>query len=192
MPKLVDHEERRRAIIAAAWQIIADRGIDGINMRDLAAEAGYTNGALTHYFSGKDEILQTAFEHVIYSTNLRIAAGVGRRRGHAALRKLCFELMPLTEESTLEARIAVSLWQRAMTDPVMVRVNNLAVADWRTRIAGYWQEAVDVGELPAVNVERGVDLLMTAVIGLQVTAALDPGSLSRKSQLAMLDAALSR
>ena len=64
MPRLVDHAERRLAIVSAAWRLIAARGIDSTNMRDLAREAGYTNGALSHYFSGKNEILRAAFEHV--------------------------------------------------------------------------------------------------------------------------------
>lgn len=190
MPRLVDHDERRRAIVAAAWRIIADRGIDGINMRDLATEAGYTNGALSHYFSGKDEILRTAFEYVIDATNQRIDTSVGRRRGSQALHRLCIEIMPLTDEAKLEARIAVSLWQRAMTDPGMAEVNNVAVAAWKGRMATYWREAIDGDELPAVDVDAGVEVLMTTIIGLQVNAVLDPASTSRSAQLALLDTIL--
>ncbi|AZG46665.1 TetR/AcrR family transcriptional regulator [Gordonia insulae] len=190
MPRLVDHDERRRTIVAAAWRLIADRGIDGINMRDLATEAGYTNGALSHYFSGKDEILRTAFEYVIDATNQRIDTSVGDGTGGQALRRLCIELMPLTDEARLEARIAVSLWQRAMTDAGMAAVNNLAVADWKRRMATYWREAIDDGELPSCEVDAGVEVLMTAIIGLQVSAVLDRSSTSRATQLALLDTVL--
>lgn len=190
VPKLVDHVERRRAIIAAAWRIIADRGIDGINMRDLATEAGYTNGALSHYFSGKDEILRTAFDFVIESTNERIERSIERRHGRKALRRMCFEIMPLTDEAKLEARIAVSLWQRAITDPQMVTVNDTAVAAWKVRLAELWRDAIAAGELPDRDVEVGVEALMTMMIGLQVTAALSPDGMTRKAQLAMLDSVL--
>ncbi|ROZ89061.1 TetR/AcrR family transcriptional regulator [Gordonia sp. OPL2] len=187
MPRLVDHDERRRAIIEAAWRLLATRGIDGVNMRDLATEAGYTNGALSHYFAGKDEILRTSYEYVIDATNARIEASVGRRRGRAALRKLCHEIMPLTEEATLEARIAMSLWQRAMTDELMVEVNNAAVADWKARMARHWQEAIEADELAPRDVAAGVELLMTTIIGLQVTAVLDPTTAGRRAQIAMVD-----
>lgn len=188
MPRLVDHDERRTAIISAAWRLIAARGIDGINMRDLATEAGYTNGALSHYFSGKDEILRSAFEHVIAETNRRVDISIGRTRGRTALRKLCFELMPLTEEARLEARIAVSLWQRALTDPVMESVNNHAVAAWKLRMRDLWAEAVDMQQLPPKDLRVGVELLMTTIIGLQVTAVLDPATTSRAAQVALVDA----
>ncbi|MET8800381.1 TetR/AcrR family transcriptional regulator [Nocardia sp. NPDC004568] len=190
MPKLVDHVERRRAIIEAAWRLIADRGIDGITMRDLAAEAGYANGALSHYFSGKDEILCTAFEYVIESTDLRIENSVGARHGLAALRRMCLEIMPVTDETRLEARIAVSLWQRAMNDPAMAEFNNVAVAAWKSRLTRYWAEAIAAGELPDTDLGIGVESLMTMMIGLQVTAVLGAAASSRRSQLAMVDSLL--
>ncbi|MFE0749262.1 TetR/AcrR family transcriptional regulator [Gordonia sp. NPDC058843] len=190
MPRLVDHDERRRAIVAAAWRLLATRGVDGISMRDLATEAGYTNGALSHYFAGKDEILRTAYEYVIEATNARIEAATQRRTGSAALRALCQELMPLTDEATLEARIAMSLWQRAMTDTVMAEVNNAAVAEWKVRMAQLWNEAVAAGELPARDIGVGVELLMTTIFGLQVTAVLDPRTTSRVDQIRLVDAIL--
>ncbi|WP_216897542.1 TetR/AcrR family transcriptional regulator [Nocardia alni] len=192
MPKLVDHDERRRAIVAAAWRLIAARGIDGINMRDLAAEAGFANGALSHYFSGKDEILRTAFEHVLAATNERIATSAHGLRGLRAVRKVCYEIMPLTETARLEARIAVSLWQRAMTDHALERVNNDAVAQWRTRIAGHLQEAVDDGECAPFDTADYAELIMTTMIGLQVTAVLDRSTTSRKAQLTLLESILDR
>lgn len=191
MPRLVDHEERRRAIISAAWRIIATRGIDAINMRDLATEAGYTNGALRHYFSGKDEILHNAFEHILHATNARIEESVRRLRGADALRKMCHEIMPLTEESRLEARIAISLWQRALTDTAMAEVNDIAISAWKARISQHWREAIDAGELPPADLPTGAEAVMTMMIGLQVTSALgSAGGPSPSAQLRMLDSLL--
>ena len=107
--------------MAAAWRVIATRGIDGTNMRDLAREAGYANGALSHYFSGKDEILRAAYDHVFTATNDRVARVVGDDTGLVALRRFCHEVMPLTAETLLEARIAVSLWQRGLNDEHMAQ-----------------------------------------------------------------------
>ncbi|MEE3849703.1 TetR/AcrR family transcriptional regulator [Gordonia sp. LSe1-13] len=190
MPRLVDHAERREAIISAAWRLIAARGIDGINMRDLAAEAGYSNGALSHYFSGKDEILQSAFEHVLVATNNRIAASSRGLRGLRALRKVCLEIMPSTEEARLEARIAISLWQRALTDRQMESVNNTAVREWRALMARHIDEAIADGEANTCDAAVQANALMNMMIGLQVSAVLDRGATTRKSQLAMLDATI--
>ena len=190
MPKVVDRDERRHTIVAAAWRLIAARGIDGVNMRDLAAEAGYTNGALSRYFSGKDEILRAAFELVLEETNTRIERSVRTHRGLKALRKVCVEIMPLTEETGLEARIAISLWQRALTDRDMEKANNDIVGRWSARIAAHLTEAVEDGTLIDIDVEVYASLIMTTVVGLQVTAVLGHPGTSRKAQLALLDAIL--
>ena len=63
MPKIIDHEQRRTEIAHAAARAISDMGI-AVNMRDLAAAAKCTTGALPHYFGGKDDILVHALRRV--------------------------------------------------------------------------------------------------------------------------------
>ncbi|WP_111511523.1 TetR/AcrR family transcriptional regulator [Mycobacterium kyogaense] len=185
MPRLVDHAERRLAIVGAAWRLIAARGIDATNMRDLAREAGYTNGALSHYFSGKNEILRAAFEHVFNQTNARIERSVGHRRGLAALRRLCREVMPQTEETLLEARIAVSLWQRALNDPYLASVNAQALNTWRAQLVTCLRQAREDGEIGDIDETLYANLLMTSMVGMQVTGVLDAESAS--AQEAMIE-----
>lgn len=47
---------KRRHILAAARRIFAEKGLDGLNMRAIAAEAGYSLGAAYAYFQTKEEI----------------------------------------------------------------------------------------------------------------------------------------
>ena len=63
MPKQVDHDKRRLAFAAAAYRVIARRGLAGATVREIAKEAGFTTGALVHYFPSKDEILIRASEY---------------------------------------------------------------------------------------------------------------------------------
>ncbi|NUP73233.1 MAG: TetR family transcriptional regulator, partial [Sinomonas sp.] len=63
MPKIVDHDQRRLELVDALWRIVAERGLDGATMREIAAEAGFANGALKPYFPTKDRLLDFAFEH---------------------------------------------------------------------------------------------------------------------------------
>jgi AcrR family transcriptional regulator len=186
MPRLVDHAERRRVIVDAACRLIAARGIDATNMRDLAREAGYTNGALSHYFSGKNEILRAAFEHVFEATSARIAGSIGQRRGLAALRRLCREVMPQTEQTLLEARIAVSLWQRALNDDYMASANSKALQTWRLEMTRHLRQAREAGEIGELDEALVANLLMTTMIGLQVTGVLDPAAATPRIQDAMI------
>ena len=62
MPKVVDIEQRRAEIADAAARLIARSGIDAVTMREVAAEAGWTTGAVTHYFSDKRDLLLKTFQ----------------------------------------------------------------------------------------------------------------------------------
>jgi TetR/AcrR family transcriptional regulator, fatty acid metabolism regulator protein len=53
--------DKRRAILDAAVRVFARRGFHGSRVGDIATEAGVAHGLLYHYFSSKDEVLETVF-----------------------------------------------------------------------------------------------------------------------------------
>jgi TetR/AcrR family transcriptional regulator, fatty acid metabolism regulator protein len=57
----IAQEERRRQILAAAVRVFARNGYHGSRVGDIAEEAGVAHGLLYHYFSSKEEVLQTVF-----------------------------------------------------------------------------------------------------------------------------------
>ena len=57
----IAQEERRRQILAAAVRVFARSGYHGSRVSDIAEEAGVAHGLLYHYFSSKEEVLQTVF-----------------------------------------------------------------------------------------------------------------------------------
>ena len=54
-------EEKRRQILDAAVRVFARHGFHTSRVGDIAEEAGVAHGLLYHYFSSKDEVLQTVF-----------------------------------------------------------------------------------------------------------------------------------
>jgi AcrR family transcriptional regulator len=54
-------EEKRRIILAAAVRVFAHKGFHTSRVGDIAEEAGVAHGLLYHYFSSKDEVLETIF-----------------------------------------------------------------------------------------------------------------------------------
>jgi TetR/AcrR family transcriptional regulator, fatty acid metabolism regulator protein len=53
--------EKRRVILDAAVRVFARSGYHTSRVGDIAEEAGIAHGLLYHYFSGKDEVLETVF-----------------------------------------------------------------------------------------------------------------------------------
>jgi AcrR family transcriptional regulator len=54
-------EEKRKVLLDAAVRVFARAGYHGSRVGDIAEEAGVAHGLLYHYFSSKEEVLQTIF-----------------------------------------------------------------------------------------------------------------------------------
>ena len=56
-------EKRREELIFAALEMIADKGVHGASIRNIAERAGVTPGLIRHYFHSKEELVAAAYEH---------------------------------------------------------------------------------------------------------------------------------
>jgi TetR/AcrR family fatty acid metabolism transcriptional regulator len=57
----INKADRRRAILDAAVKVFARQGFHACRVSDIADEAGVAYGLVYHYFSSKDEVLNTLF-----------------------------------------------------------------------------------------------------------------------------------
>ena len=191
MPKLVDHEAKRREILEVTWRLIATRGADAATMREIAREAGYANGALAHYFANKDALIEAAFGYVFDRTNDRIREATVGLRGLAALRAFLVEVLPITEVTRLEARIVLPFWSRTVADERVAELNDAAMQRWRRELAELLEQAREDGD---VTVDTPDDVLaeqlLAMAMGLQVLATTHGTPTPAGTQLAMLDAFL--
>ena len=191
MPRLVDHEAKRREILEVTWRLMATRGADAATMREIAREAGYANGALAHYFANKDALIEAAFGYVFDRTNDRIREATVGLRGLAALRAFLVEVLPITEVTRLEARIVLPFWSRTVADERVAELNDAAMQRWRRELAELLEQAREDGDV-TVNTPDDVlaEQLLAMAMGLQVLATTHGTPTPAGTQLAMLDAFL--
>jgi AcrR family transcriptional regulator len=52
----LDHDERRRQILACARRLFSERSYDAVSTTDIATEAGVARGLLHHYFGTKRDL----------------------------------------------------------------------------------------------------------------------------------------
>jgi AcrR family transcriptional regulator len=193
MPKVVDHEARRKEVIDVVWRLIATDGIDAVTTRRIAAESGYANGALLYYFKNKDEVIAAAFESAFEATNARANVKDPRRHGLEGLRTLCMEILPLDERRCLEAKVVITYWQQALGSASKADLFRERVAHWRTELCRRLEEARADGDVARnVDVVAAVDELILLLMGAQSLAVLTPQDVTPSRQLAQLDAFVSR
>ncbi len=75
MPKIVDHDARREEIAQALWRVVRRDGIRAASVRTIAAEAGWSAGAVRYYFPDQDGLLSFAMD---------LVSAPGRRPDHRA------------------------------------------------------------------------------------------------------------
>ena len=193
MPKQVDHEQRRIEIVEATWTIIARGGFAAATMREIAAAAGFANGGLKHYFASKDELLVAAFQRTFYRINERAALATGETSGLAAIRALCMEMLPLDRERQVESRVAVAFWDRAASNPVLMKVHADSHAIWRHFFEQHLEIARASGEIrEEVAAALVIDELLWLTTGLQVVPLLDPKTTPPIHQVRIIDTVLDR
>jgi AcrR family transcriptional regulator len=190
MPKIVDHEQRRGELAAAVWRLASRDGLDAATIRGVAAEAGWSTGALHHYFADKEELLLFAFQTVADRIGRRVEEARATAGGPLELvRELLAIGLPLDEERRDETRVWFAFLGLALTRPPLARAQRLAYRAWRRLVADALRDAQDQGDVAAgVDVEREAGGLVALVDGLAVQASFDPDVLD----VALVDEHLAR
>lgn len=64
MPKVVDHDARRRDLAAAALEVVATDGPEALSVRRLVAATGWSSGAIRHYVPDTDALARLLLDQV--------------------------------------------------------------------------------------------------------------------------------
>ena len=104
VPRVVDHEQRRREIVWALWSVIHERGIDGVTFQAVATAGGVSIGRIQHYFESKEHLIRTGAEHMIAEAEKRY--GRAESDPQTSLVALLTQPVPTDEAG----RLGVSVW----------------------------------------------------------------------------------
>lgn len=173
MPKIVDHDQRRRDIVDGYLRVLARSGIPGTTGRTVAAELGMVPGTLWHYFDSFEAIGEAAARRGIERTLERIDARADGLRGLAALIAIGEEILPTSTVTREEARVVVAFWGQVHSGGE-TRSAFGRVQEFTDRTRAALTDAVDDGELrPETPIEPLVRLLDSVYAGEQVISAAD-------------------
>src|SRR5690606_23191445 len=147
-----------------------------MTMREIAAEAGFANGALKYYFSSKDELLAAAFQQGFFRVNERASHSIQDRTGLDAIRLLCLEMLPLDAERQVEARVAVAFWDRVVASKALMKIHADSVAIWRKWMEDELDTARRSGRLETdLPDQQIIDALFFVTTGMRVLPILEQG-----------------
>lgn len=189
MPKIVDHVERRRELAEAVWRVILRDGLEGVSVRAVAVEAGWSTGALRHYLGTKEELLSSAARLLEERVIGRLENRPGGLTPRAAVRAVLCEVLPLDEERRTECALWFAFAGRSLVEPRIADEYAVVFDGMRELCNHITQDLAGMGLLaPGLNPRTEAARLHAVVDGLCVHGLL--GRMGEREMLAVLDAHL--
>jgi len=105
-----NHRQRREEVAAAAAEIIARDGLEGLTTRALARQMDCSIGVLSHYFSSKEDIVIAALNWADQRIDRRVAEVLQEHPSTESFLPVIRAALPLDEESDLEWRVRFNMY----------------------------------------------------------------------------------
>jgi AcrR family transcriptional regulator len=191
MARQADHKERREVFAMAALRVIVRAGVDGLTVREVAKEAGFTTGALTHYFTSKDQVLIEASELSARLVRPRMERAARDKSALGALRRVIGESLPITPLARGYWRVWVGFWERASYNAEVKRVMCDRYEEWRGRLAAIIRRAQDEGEAAGgFDPELAAQELVALIDGIGVQVLLGSRRIPVARQWQIIDSSI--
>jgi AcrR family transcriptional regulator len=175
-------------------RVVAQRGLDAVSVRTVAAEAGVSIGAVQYHFAAKDGLLLAAYRRAIDQVTARARRITEQSTGPGEyVRGLLQELLPLDARRETELRVALAFTARSVYSAPLTELYADGYRALTDAIAGALESAVARGEAaPGVDPRRDAIQAVAVADGLAWHLLCAPAVLSPVEALAALEANLDR
>src|SRR5215471_10352214 len=62
--------ERRSAVVRGAYHVLAEKGFEGLRMREIAKRAGMDHATLHYYFKGKKALIHGVLDYIVQELSI--------------------------------------------------------------------------------------------------------------------------
>jgi AcrR family transcriptional regulator len=159
--------DRRRAILDAAIKVIARRGVRGLRVEQVAAEAGVAVSLIYYYFDNRNGLVRATLEHANERAATTARAGdggaTGREKAAASLLAELDDGESVRDTSVVWGEVLAS----AMFEPELRDQLREASETWTDLVAGAIREGVEDGSISGdVDAHACAERLTALVDGL--------------------------
>jgi len=194
MPKIVDPEERRKAVVDAVFRVVRRDGVEAASLRNIAGEAGLAIGSVRHYFTSHEELMVFAMKEMVERVSARVLAHVEALRRPAPVRDraaraeaLLREFLPADDERFDETVVWLEFVIAARTRPSLQPEAKRLHDGMRMIVGKVLSEGDRNGRLrPGLDLDAETERLAALLDGLAMAAVLQPWSFTPQSALDVL------
>ena len=190
MPAVIDHDARRTALAEVAADLVAQGGAEAATVRAVAAAAGFSTKAVTHYFPDKRALMLLTYRHAALSSQARTDASQPEAGGDVAA--LLHALLPTDPKVERDWRVWFSFWGLAIADPEFAAEQRVRMREFVAQIAACLcadPAFAHCGVAEHMSIARA---LLAALIGIATQVIFDPESWPAATQAKAVDDLLTR
>jgi AcrR family transcriptional regulator len=166
-------QDRRQSLILAAYHSIAEKGFEGLRVREVAAQVGINPATLHHYFPTKEALIQAVVEYVIE----RLAATGSSLEG-TPVEQLRAQLAVLYRQMRQEPALFAVLTEirlRAQRHTAIHHFVQQQEAFWHTQLVSLLQAGVRQGQWPEeLDTEAVASAIITFIEGASLGVLSEP------------------
>ena len=174
--------ERRSEIVQAAYRTLAEKGFEGLRMRDIAKRAGIDHSTLHYYFAGKEALIDAIVDYIV----LDLAVG----RSPVAESEEVSPRLPLSahfdelikqlQETPEMFVVLAELNTRAMREPSLRAIFNKNDRKWKGFLTKVLASGIQKNEFKGSFLpEVAADAIISLIRGLTITYAGCPELMRR-------------
>jgi AcrR family transcriptional regulator len=181
--------ERRRQLIMVAYQLIVERGFEGLRTRDVAERVGINQATLHYYFPTKEELIRGVVGYLIEQYSAPHAQIDWQAESSMALVRAEFGYVSRLSATPALIVALDELALRALRDPVIAQLLDEMDAGWHAYLVDVLRRGVEKGEFCAnLDVNLAARVLMTAIKGIRVEALRKPPATVEQTTAVLLAA----
>ena len=161
-------DSRQQALVQAAFDIIAERGLEGLRTREIAARAGMNIAMVHYYFAGKESLIGGVVEYLAEQfTNIRAAPVANGNL--TALQRLQQEFKDsrlYTERHSKLIVVYAELFLRSRRDPSILPMLQYLEKYWFRDIEGILKDGVRDGSIRSdIDIVLATNMIMSLLRG---------------------------
>lgn len=175
MPKIVDHDERRRVIVEALWRVVSRDGANAVSVRNVAAEAGMPKSSIAHYVGTMPELIGMAVQEMVQAvTDQAMAIDLMALTPETAV-----DVIMLTIPTDAKRRQMSEVWLLLLSQrnaepdlgPILTGLNENLTSALREMLSGMRSQGLLD---PQRDIELEAQRLHALIDGLSVQSLTDP------------------
>jgi TetR/AcrR family transcriptional regulator, fatty acid metabolism regulator protein len=165
---------RRSQLIRAAYKVVGEKGYSDFTIKDIAEEAGLSNGLLHYYFKNKEDLLF----NLLRGMNAKLKDQLNKTlkvltESQDKLLAFCDEAFALVDKEKAYFYVLIDFWAQMNHDNRIRQANVKLFQSYRDEITAILKEGKTKGVFKVMDVQLTSVIIISLIQGTIIQYVID-------------------